>query len=224
MKKVFLLLLLPLCLGLMGMESCFPGDGQLDDPLGFGLPDHGPALSYTDNGDGTVTDNVTKFAWEKKTGTVDTPVDCNDPDNPTGSCTNPHDVNNRYTWSVKLPDPDGTLFTLFLEQINHTCEGEGSTPCDNDKDCAFGEKCGLAGKRDWCIPNVKRSQSIVDYAVFNPSIDPIFGPTQSGGYWSSTTNVAVSTNHAWFVDFFSGDVGTNNKVGHLFARAVRPCS
>ncbi len=42
----------------------FPGDGVENDP--FDLPGHGPALSYTDNEDGTFTDNNTKFMWEIK--------------------------------------------------------------------------------------------------------------------------------------------------------------
>lgn len=39
----------------------FPGDGQEGTSLDFGLA-HGPALSYTDNGDGTFTDNNT-LSW-----------------------------------------------------------------------------------------------------------------------------------------------------------------
>lgn len=31
-----------------------------------GLSGHGPDLSYQDNGDGTFTDNNTKFMWEIK--------------------------------------------------------------------------------------------------------------------------------------------------------------
>lgn len=42
--------------GLAGPSSVFPGDGDLS----------GPALSYTDNGDGTATDNNTGFMWEIK--------------------------------------------------------------------------------------------------------------------------------------------------------------
>ncbi|MGB7292738.1 MAG: DUF1566 domain-containing protein [Thermodesulfobacteriota bacterium] len=88
---------------------------------------------------------------------------------------------------------------------------------------SVGGPCGFAGFRDWCVPNVKRLQSIVDYAMANPSIDPTFGATQSSGYWSSTT-VANGTNLAWLVSFSSGDVLNFSKSTNLFARAVRPCS
>lgn len=39
-----------------GCHAVLPGDGQGGTDLDFGL-DHGPALSYMDNGDGTFTDN-----------------------------------------------------------------------------------------------------------------------------------------------------------------------
>lgn len=149
MKKVFFLFLVPLCLGLMGMESCFPGDG-FPNPDVFGLSGHGPALSYTDNGDGTVTDDNTGVMWEMKAGSVGTPVDRTD----ATVCPDPHNVNNRYTWTDQgdgdITDPDGTLFTVFLPQLNDVAGG--------------GANC-FAGYCDWCIPNVKRLQSIVDYAM-----------------------------------------------------------
>ena len=80
----------------------FPGDGYPDPS--FGTIGHGPALSYTTNGDGTFTDNNTGYMWEIKTN--DDSV---------------HDVdNNTYTWSVTAPNPDGTLFTVFLDTLNNT--------------------------------------------------------------------------------------------------------
>jgi hypothetical protein len=49
------------------LEACeaapnvvLPGDGQGGTRWDYGL-DHGPALSYTDNGDGTFTDNNTQL-------------------------------------------------------------------------------------------------------------------------------------------------------------------
>src|SRR3972149_7394926 len=78
----------------------FPGDGYAN-PDAFGVSGHGPALSYTDNGDGTFTDNNTKYMWEIKdqSGGV-------------------HDVDNNYNWTDTIDadntDPDGTLFTVFL--------------------------------------------------------------------------------------------------------------
>jgi hypothetical protein len=79
----------------------FPGDGQEGTSLDFGL-DHGPALSYTDNGDGTFTDNNTQLVWEKK-------------DNVDGSV---HNVLNTYPWSSSGTAADGGLFTTFLATLN----------------------------------------------------------------------------------------------------------
>ncbi|MDA2920750.1 DUF1566 domain-containing protein [Desulfobacterota bacterium AH_259_B03_O07] len=111
MKKVFLLFLVPLCLGLMSQEACFPGDGYTN-PDGFGVSGHGPALSYTNNRDGTFTDNVTNFMWEIK-------------DNNRGV----HDVDNTYTWSSSGTAPDGTLFTVFLAGVNASALGGFSDWC-----------------------------------------------------------------------------------------------
>src|SRR5262245_11173262 len=41
----------------------FPGDGY-NSPDAIGVSGHGPVLSYTDNGDGTFTDNNTLLMWE----------------------------------------------------------------------------------------------------------------------------------------------------------------
>jgi hypothetical protein len=59
---------------------------------------------FVDNGDGTVTDNLTGLVWEKKT--TDTSV---------------HDEGNLYTWSTGSNNEDGTAFTSFLGTLN----GEG---------------------------------------------------------------------------------------------------
>src|SRR3972149_9339876 len=102
MKNVFFSFFVSIYFGIIGVALLtslahavgpknFPGDGAGD----------GPALSYTDNGDGTFTDNNTKFMWEIKdqSGGV-------------------HDVDNTYTWTDTVDadntDPDGTLFTVFL--------------------------------------------------------------------------------------------------------------
>jgi uncharacterized protein DUF1566 len=90
-------------------------------------------------------------------------------------CLPQHNVHNTYPWSG-----DGAEDTIWdwLDQINT----EGGT--------------GYAGHNDWRVPNVRELQSIVDYGVFNPTIDPIFGPTATSRYWSSTT-FALDPSAAW---------------------------
>ena len=56
----------------------------------------------------TVLDCATGLEWEKKTDD--------------GGL---HDKDNTYSWSTGTDDPDGTAFTVFLEQLNN-CFGEST--------------------------------------------------------------------------------------------------
>jgi hypothetical protein len=164
----------------------------------------GDVRSLTDNGDGTITDNKTGLMWEKK-------------DDSGGI----HDKDNAYTWGMTSSPytMNGTMVTTFLAALN-----------------AGG---GFAGHTDWRIPNVNELQSIANYQNVNPSVDTTFNTscaanctvdgagattvcscTQSGLYWSSTTN-AYAPNYAWGV-FFNG-YGYNwyGKDSTLYVRAVR---
>lgn len=86
-------------------EVVFPGDGYPNTPEEQALGiNHGPALSYTDNGDGTFTDNNTQLMWEMK-------------DDLGGV----HDKDNTYTWTgdgFGGTAANGTLFTDFLVALN----------------------------------------------------------------------------------------------------------
>jgi uncharacterized protein DUF1566 len=192
-------------------SQTFPGDGY-GNPDSSGVSGHGPALSYTNNGDGTFTDNNTKFMWEIKT-------------NVTGSV---HNVGNTYTWtSGGVTTPNGTLFTDFLHKLNNTCAGDETKSCTSDDDCTVanggpGGPCGFAGHRDWCIPNVKQLQSIVDYSKSSPA-SSVPGATDTTFYWSATSTFESITTDAWGVDFSDGIVSIDSKSNGVQARAVRPC-
>jgi hypothetical protein len=152
---------------------------------------------YVDNGDGTITDNKTGLVWEQKLNCSDT--------------SNPRCVNNFYSWSASTVDPDGPLYTDFLQKLNGL-NLTGGEPC-------FASYC------DWRIPTQGELRSILlaqypPVCPSNPCIDPIFGPGLGRGYWSSSSLASTASN-AWFVDFSNGVVYFGPKTTQFFARAVR---
>jgi hypothetical protein len=177
---------------------------------------------FVDNGDGTVTDNQTGLQWEKKTGTVGTHVDCS-----REPCPDAHDVNNGYQWCLNADHdfdcntddnpPDGGAFTDFLVALN-------TPPC-------FAGHCDWrlpksGGPPFWTYPSGEpaelESLLLAPYPCGTiPCIDPIFGPTVAGYYWTATTHPTF-TDVALTVNF---DVGVINQATRKavvsYARAVR---
>lgn len=169
------------------LEACeelpcatFPGDGQT-----------GLELSYTDNGDGTFTDDNTGLMWEIKDG-----------DDGVVDWTNPHDVDNQYSWSATGVEFDGTAKTWFLDVLNDEL---------------------FAGYDDWRLPTGKELQSLVDYSVPYPGpcvAEGLPGATAAAIYWSSTFD-ALGDGLAWNVYFPRGNV-TGHYVGSQYrVRAMR---
>jgi len=151
------------------------------------------AARFVDNGNGTVTDNLSALQWEKKTNLNGTP-------NPGDQ----HDADNVASWSGTGTAADGTAYTGFLANLD-------------------GGSC-FAGQCDWRLPTVAELQTILSQpypCTTSPCINGVFGPTTSGGYWSSTT-YAVLSDRAWVVDFDDGFVsGFDGKGDDGYVRAVR---
>ncbi len=163
----------------------------------------GAALSYTDNGDGTITDNVTGLMWEKK-------------DDAGGI----HDKDNAYTWGMPS-EPytmNGTMVTVFLAALN-------TEPC-------FAGYCDWRipnYKELTSILHLEQYLPPVDPA-FNTgcapgcTVDGVGGPICSCApsfcYWSSTTS-ANGPDFAWGVYFDLGYVGLVTKDFPSYVRAVR---
>ncbi len=195
----------------------------------------GDARSFTDNGDGTITDNKTRLMWEKKVkldGTQDG--------------TNLHDADNYYQWAGDCSSETACNGGGKCCQTNadctspHTCritdgEGTGRT--------IFGWLAALntanfAGHNDWRIPNVNELQNLVNYGAVNPSVAAAFQGASCGGactditsaacscttssyYWSSST-VTTDPYHAWYVSFDYGYVTNYYKDDYYYGvRAVR---
>jgi hypothetical protein len=171
-----------------------------------------PLPRFVDNGDGTVTDTNTGLQWEKKDH-FDDPADlviC-----PGGTtCANPHDADNRYTWSAEGTAPDGSAYTDFLAMLN-----SGN---------------GFAGHTDWRLPTVDELQTLVDHARSDPSADPAFNMgctptctlttcscTVRDYYWTATPVADLPTN-TWTVNFNRGIVNyADDTTLPLYVRAVR---
>jgi hypothetical protein len=156
---------------------------------------------FVDPNDGTIIDNETGLTWEKKTDDASV-----------------HDVDNTYTWTdggdADFADPDGTAFTEFLGELNNCESADGTTITG-----------GFAGHCDWRVPTIVELQAILlelypPACGTDPCIDPIFGPTASSLYWSSTTH-AINPFLAWGVQFNIGFVSYESKGQYHRVRAVR---
>jgi hypothetical protein len=194
----------------------------------------GFSRSFTDNGNGTVTDNVTGLTWEKREDFNDSPVNCS---SEAGTCANPHDADNRYSWTVGTTSFNGSLTTVLLEQLNERCNNDVTVSCSMDTDCNVpGGPCGFTGEQDWRLPNATELQSIIDYETFTPAtygalnvgcsaacnvtVADTCSCTSSTTYWSSTTYQGVALD-AWTVDFVDVLILSTNKSLFAHARAVR---
>ena len=89
---------------------------------------------------------------------------------------------------------------------------------------------------DWTLPNIFEIESLRDFGVPLPSVDPAFNTacvggrtvltcscTIGAGYWSSTTSYYAPTG-ALYVIFTSGRTGVGQKADGYHVRAVRVAS
>ncbi len=171
----------------LATSSCRPAGGQ----------------RFTDNLDGTVTDNLSGLVWEQKT-----------------SDSSVHDVGNSYAWSTGAPfAEDGTVFTGFLATVNGA-----------DFAGAAGWRLPTIAELQTILPDFTCTAASCT-CPSTPCVDPTVGLTQFNAstfnfYWSSVTWVP-SPNIAWVVDFKFGVVTGIGKAtffdfeSDFYARAVR---
>jgi len=184
----------------------FPASGQTTayGPGSDGDVQAGATLSYTDNGDGTITDNNTRLMWEKK-------------DDSGGI----HDQDNGYTWGMTSAPytMNGTMVTEFLATLN-------TSPCfAGHCDWRIPNVKELQSIVDYEIPYPGPT---VNAAFHNAAgctactdvTRPSCSCTRSNYYWSSTTHRS-NPSTAWFVHFFGGFVNGYNKSNSFAVRAVR---
>jgi hypothetical protein len=189
---------------------------------------------FVDNGDGTISDHETLLMWEKKADWDDAAVNCAS----AAQCPDPHDADNRYNWGSGDPAlPDGTAHSVFLVQLNGTCDGDNSVACTTDAECSgIGSGlCGFAGHRDWRLPTPAELVSIVDYAsTTSPAVDAAFNTACSDGctrvtcsctpnssFYLSSMLVAAFPQTVWGVDFYHGGLNAGDPPDFYNTRAVR---
>jgi len=154
---------------------------------------------FVDNGDGTVTDNLTGLVWEQKTN-MDMIVDW----------PNPHDADNPYYWSEDGTKADGDVWFFFVSPYINGLNWISLPFTDN---------------MNWRLPTFAELQTILLPEAYpclsSPCISAGFGATKSGSYWSATTYAVINSSQAWIVDFSDGSVYPNAETGFSFVRAVR---
>lgn len=155
----------------------------------------GGARIFTDNGDGTITDQATGLMWEKK-------------DDSGGI----HDWENRESWSASGETLDGTVVTTLLAGLNGGSGFAGHTDwrLPNRLELESILHLGVSG------PSA--------YSEFDVGCTPgctvtTCSCTRASSYWTSTTYTDPAT--AWDVNFLDGDANANFKTDDFYVRAVR---
>ncbi|GJQ22553.1 hypothetical protein BIY37_02880 [Candidatus Brocadia sapporoensis] len=80
----------------------------------------------------------------------------------------------------------------------------------------------VGGRKGWRLPTIEELSSLVDPTQNSPALpsDHPFTNVQSDSYWSSTTNVSL-TSAAWHVYFDDGYVGDRDKAHDYYVWCVR---
>jgi len=183
-----------------GQTTCYDTGGSVIPCAGTGQDGElqkGALFSYTDNGNGTITDTVTGLMWEKL---------C-DQDPPGATCASDHDVDTTYTWTnafTKVANLNTANFAGYNDwrlpnrrELESLVNAENYNPAVNT---AFDTSCSAPCALTACS--------------CTQSTNPLTR------YWSSTGTSSGGGN-AWYVGFYDGDLGSDGTAASNYVRAVR---
>ncbi|MGV8905742.1 MAG: DUF1566 domain-containing protein [Acetobacterium sp.] len=117
--------------------------------------------------------------------------------------------NEEYGKNSFIDNGDGTLTDLATGLMWQ--QGDSEKGMDWQDSLTYAENLGLANYDDWCLPNAKELQSIVDYTrssatTNSAAIDPLFnvstikdmdGKKQYPYYWAGTTHLTGKGENAY---------------------------
>jgi hypothetical protein len=173
------------------------GDLEKGQPPGVGMP-----RSFTDNGDGTITDNNTGLMWEKK-------------DDSGGI----HDKDDTYTWGMTSSPytMNGTMVSTFLATLNASGGFAGYTDWRVPN---INELQGIVNYQVFDPSAYDAFHNAAGCAGCTDVTAETCSCTRSSGYWSSTTG-RYHESYAWYVYFRDGTVYGDSKSYGGSVRAVR---
>ncbi len=192
-----------------GQTSCFDGDGEIISCPAAGVSFYGQdaqysgnAPSYTDNGDGTVTDNLTGLMWQQ------------DPDtNSDGSIDSTDRISQSDAVSgVTTLTPDGYNDWRIptIKELYSLIDFNGAT--------------GSGDLNSSTVPDDAVPYIDTDYLMFGYGSEDRFIDAQ---YWSTTDYVSTTMNNNdtnFGVNFADGRIKGYPASGSRFVRYVRGCT